>query len=41
MTITKIPLDKDNRMLRAGVGKNDSKWFARIDVWFFGLRITK
>jgi hypothetical protein len=41
MTLTKIPLDKDNRMLRAGFGKNDGKWFARIDIWFIGLRITK
>ena len=41
MTLTKILLDQDNRMLRVGFGKNDSKWFARIDVWFIGLRITK
>lgn len=40
MTLTKIPLDKDNRMLRAGFGKNDGKWFARIDIWVIGLRIT-
>jgi hypothetical protein len=40
MTLTKITLDQDNRMLRAGFGKNDGKWFARIDVWFIGLRIT-
>lgn len=41
MTITKISLDEQNRILRAGFGKNEGKWFARIDVWFFGLRITK
>ena len=41
MTLTKISLDRDNRMLRAGFGKNDGKWFARIDIWFIGLRITK
>jgi hypothetical protein len=38
--ITKINLDKDNRMLRIGFGKNNSKWFFRIDLWFVGYRIS-
>jgi hypothetical protein len=41
MKLTKITLDKDNRMLRIGIGKNDSNWFARIDLWGIGFRITK
>ena len=39
MNITKIVLDKDNRMLRVGFGKNKSNWFFRIDLWYFGIRI--
>lgn len=41
MTLTTIKLDKDNRMLRAGLGKNEGNWFARIDLWYIGFRITK
>ena len=40
MRINKIKLDKDNRMLRFGFGKNNSKWFVRIDIWFFGIRLN-
>lgn len=36
-----IHLNKDNRMLRLGFGKHDGKWFARIDLWFVGIRVTK
>lgn len=36
--MTKIPLDKDNRMLRVGFGKNNGKWFFRVDLWFAGYR---
>ncbi len=38
---TKIGLDKDNRMLRAGIGKHQAHWFARVDLWCVGLRIAK
>jgi hypothetical protein len=41
MTLTKITLNKDNRMLRLGIGKNDGNWFARVDLWCVGYRITK
>lgn len=37
--ITKIPLDKDNRMLRIGFGKNNGSWFFRVDLWFIGIRL--
>jgi hypothetical protein len=40
MRLTRIPLDTNNRMFRIGFGKHDGRWFARIDVWFFGIRIT-
>jgi len=39
LTITRVPLDKDNRMLRAGLGKHEGLWFARVDLWFFGVRL--
>lgn len=38
---TWITLDKDNRMLRLGLGKNKGKWFVRIDLWCFGLRLSQ
>ena len=41
MTREKINLDKDNRMLRIGFGKNKGDWFFRIDLWYFGIRFKK
>jgi hypothetical protein len=41
MNITKIPLNKDNRMLRIGFGKHDGNWFFRVDFWCVGFRFTK
>ena len=41
MTITKIPLDINNRMFRIGFGKHDGIWFARIDLWFTGYRLKR
>lgn len=35
-----INLDPKNRMLRIGFGKHDNHWFFRIDLWFFGLRLS-
>ena len=40
MKLTKIKLDKNNRMLRIGFGFNNSKLFFRIDLWFVGFRIN-
>jgi len=36
-----IQLDKDNRMLRFGFGKNNGIWFIRIDLWCVGYRFKK
>lgn len=41
MTLTKINLDQHNRMLRVGFGKNQDQWFARVDLWWVGFRISK
>jgi hypothetical protein len=37
----KIDLDKDNRMVRLGVGRHDGKWFVRADLWFAGFRLNQ
>lgn len=39
--ITKIVLDEKNRMLRAGFGLHDGRWFFRIDLWKVGYRWSK
>ncbi len=41
MRVTKIDLDTNNRMLRIGFGKHDGRWFARVDLWFFGVRVSQ
>ena len=41
MTIDKIKLDQNNRMIRIGFGKHDGKWFFRIDLWYKGYRLKK
>ena len=41
MALTVIRLDPSNRMLRAGVGKHNGRWFARVDLWWVGLRVTR
>ena len=38
--IERLKLDKDNRMLRFGLGKNKGKWFTRLDLWFYGFRLA-
>lgn len=39
MKLTKISLDA-NRMLRIGIGKHEGSWFARLDLWWIGFRLT-
>ncbi len=42
MKITKIKLDKGNRMIRLCLlGQNEGRWFSRIDLWWVGYRLTK
>jgi hypothetical protein len=40
MKVARIPLNKENRMLRIGLGKNEGRWFFRIDCWYVGFRLT-
>lgn len=40
MDTTIIHLDSKNRMVRLGIGKHDGTWFARADLWWFGVRIS-
>lgn len=39
--ISKIQLDKPNRMIRFGLGLNNGRWFARLDLWAVGFRLTR
>lgn len=41
LELTKIALDKDNRMIRLGGGLNSGDWFIRVDLWSIGFRITR
>lgn len=41
MTITRISLDPANRMLRIGLGRHEGHWFARVDLWWAGWRLTR
>jgi hypothetical protein len=41
MKIERINLDNKNRMIRVGFGLHDGHWFARIDLWFAGFRLTE
>lgn len=36
-----IPMDSSNRKARIGIGKNDGKWYFRIDAWWVGYRINQ
>ena len=38
--MSKIVLDEANRMIRLGFGKNNGRWFARVDLWFVAFRLT-
>lgn len=40
MTFQKIHLGRGNRMLRVGFGQHYNRWFARIDLWCAGYRVT-
>lgn len=40
MPLTVFALSKGNRMFRLGIGQHDGKWFARLDVWFYAIRIA-
>lgn len=40
MRLTKISLEPQDRMLRLGFGKNGGRWFARVDFWWVGWRLS-
>ena len=41
MKLERIPMEQGNRMLRAGFGQHNGRWFFRVDLWFNGFRLTK
>ncbi len=40
MTLTRIPLDARNRMLRLGLGLHEGRFFLRVDLWWTGFRFS-
>ncbi len=40
MTLTRIPLDARNRMLRLGLGLHEGRFFVRVDLWWVGFRLS-
>lgn len=36
-----IPMSPGNRMIRFGCGQHEGRWFLRLDLWFFGIRIVQ
>lgn len=40
MKITKVEMKSGSRMIRIGFGQNESRWFARVDLWFVGFRVS-
>lgn len=39
--VTRIDMERSNRMLRIGFGQHDGRWFARVDLWRWGWRLTR
>lgn len=39
MKVFRIKMYKGDRMLRVGIGQNDSIWYIALDLWFVGYRI--
>ena len=40
LELTTIKLDRNNRMLRCGIGKHNGKCFIRLDLWCKGFRFS-
>lgn len=38
--LKRLQLDPKNRMVRVGLGLHDGAWFFRVDLWWFGFRLT-
>ena len=38
--ITVIKMQPGSRMIRLGLGQHEGRWFARIDLWWVGIRFT-
>lgn len=41
MKVERIEMKPGNRMVRLGFGQHDGRWFARLDLWRVGFRLTK
>lgn len=40
VNVNVIRMKSGNRMVRMGFGQNENRWFFRVDMWWFGIRIT-
>ena len=36
-----IRMQPGDRMVRIGFGQHTGRWFARIDLWWFGVRVSR
>lgn len=41
MKLIRIDMEPGERMLRIGLGQSKGRWFARIDLWWAGWRLTR
>lgn len=40
MKFSRLYLAPENEMIRIGFGRNEGRWFFRIDLWRIGLRVS-
>ena len=41
MDFNTVKMDKGNRMIRFGFGQNNNLWFVRLDLWWYGVRLSQ
>lgn len=41
MKLNAIKMEKGNRMIRFGFGQHESLWFVRLDLWWYGVRLSQ
>lgn len=41
MKISTVEMGKGNRMIRFGFGQHMGLWFVRLDLWWYGVRLSQ
>lgn len=41
MKLNVIKMEKGDRKLRFGFGQHSGLWYARLDLWWYGFRISE